>query len=742
VTATQRHVLLGRRPGWRARLLEAVEESPRGAGLRLLALPGNGRPLVDPAGTFGGLAEPTGVAVDRRGEVYVADATAGAIKRFDPCCGAFEPLPCLGGEGDAPRRLRTPRGVAVSRHDVLYVADSGNRRVQAFSLEGMALLAVWGPLDADGQPLPGPAAEGAWLPWDVALDGRGRIYVSDRDNGLVHAFEGGRRVDGFDGEAPDNPRLVAPTHLATDREDRLYVVQDGRDYVVVLGPDGEFLGRAEPPEALAGRFRPGPLAADPDGNLFIADPVNRRLCAYSCRAEPGAPVRFAGAAAAVEGPTAGLAFDRAGNALATEPDGGRVVRLEGGSSFATEGRLVCGPLDSGLSGCQWHRVVLSGQIPAGDRVRIDTYASDGERGEEEIRDLAEDQWATGLSWTDPDRDEWECLVLSQPGRRLWLRLTLEGSGATTPAIDSIKVYFPRSSSIRHLPAVYRSTPPEGTFLDRFLSIFDTLLGTVEGAVDRFPAYLDADSAPAAKLAGSPGDGRPDFLSWLASWFGLAFEGTWSEDRRRNLLRHVVPLYRRRGTARGLREAIQLILGLDPELCAALPMPAILEHFKLRRWLFVGDARLGDSSTLWGKRIADRLQLGEHSEIGTARVGGAGDPLRDPFHRFAHRFTVFVPESVAPTEHERRSIARIVELSKPAHTEHRLELVVPRFRVGVQATIGMDTAIGGYPPGMRTGEARLGWDSVLQDDPAAPGAGAPRVGGRARLGSAVLGGGPS
>lgn len=738
----QRHALLGHPPGWHAALLHGVEESPCDGDLRLLALPGCGRPLVDAAGTLGGLVEPTGVAVDRLGTIYVADTGAHAIKRFDPCCGAFEVLPCVGGEGGEPRRLRGPRGIAISRLDVLYVADTANRRVQVFALEGTALLAIIGPLGADGRRLPGPDAAGAWLPWDVALDSRCRVFVSDRDNGVVHVLNSRGRWLGARGSGPGSTPLVGPTHLAIDRDDRLYVVQEGRDDVVVFAPDGELVGRADPPQALAGRFLPGPLAADPHGNLFVADRVARRLCSYRCPTAPGTPVEFSGGVCTIEGPVAGLAFDGAGNALATDPDGGRIIGLEGAVAYATDGRFVGRAIDSGLVGCEWHRVVLTGSVPSGDRVRVDTYTSDGQHDEAEILELADDAWSTGLSWTDPERAEWECLVLSPPGRYLWLRLTLEGSGATTPLIASAKIYFPRSSSIRYLPAVYRPATPEDTFLERFLSIFDTLFASVEGRVDDFAADLDRDAAPAAPLGHPPGQPRPDFLTWLASWFGLTFEGTLDEARRRNLLRHVMRLYRGRGTPRGIREAVQVALGLDPDACASLPMPGVLEHYKLRRWLFVGNARLGGQSALWGKRIVDRLQVGEHSTIGTFRITGVADPLRDPFHHYAHRFTVFVPESIAPTDADRRMVERIVELAKPAHTEHTVEFVAARFRVGVQATIGLDAVIGRYPAGVVSGEARVGYDAVLQEPPTAPARPAVQIGRRSRLGTTVLGGGPS
>lgn len=711
----QRHVLLDARTGWRVAGLDGIEESPCEDALRLLALPSHGRPLVDPAGSFGGLTEPTGIAVDAWDRIYLADTAANRVKRFDPCCGRFETLPGIGGEGVEPRQLRSPRGLAVSPRGVLYVVDSGNGRIQLFSIRGLALLAIWAPADR------------AWTPWDIALDRLGRAHVSDRDNGLVHTFDRrGHWVGAVDGAAAGNPPLAAPTHLAVDRAGRIYVVQEDIDHVVVLDPDGGFLGRADAPEHLAGGFRPAAVAADERGNLYVADRTTRRLFAYCCDGPPGAPVRFTGGTCAVDAPVAGLAFDPAGNPLATDPGGARVVRLEGGAAFAPWGRLHVQALDSGRAGCQWHRVLLSAHLPAGDAVEVHTYTAEAEHDPEEIVALPEDVWVPAGRWTEPALGEWDCLVTSPPGRYLWLRLTLEGSGASTPLVTSIRAFFPRLSSIEYLPAVYRSAPEGGTFLERFLSIFDEMAGEIEGVLDRLPAYFDPDSTPA-----------PDFLTWLASWLALTFDGSWDEATRRALLRNATRLYGLRGTERGLREALQLIVGLDPEDCAGYPMPGVLEHFRLRRWLFLGSAALGDTSTLWGRRIVDRLQLGEHSTIGSFRLTDVGDPLRDPFHQTAHRFTVFVPASYCPNEASRNAVERMIELTKPGHTEHDLELVEPRFRVGVQATIGMDSAIGRYPSGAATGASIVGYDAVLQDPPDQPAWPSFRVGVRARLGSTAL-----
>jgi hypothetical protein len=152
---------------------------------------------------------------------------------------------------------------------------------------------------------------------------------------------------------------------------------------------------------------------------------------------------------------------------------------------------------------------------------------------------------------------------------------------------------------------------------------------------------------------------------------------------------------------------------------------------------VGGATLGSQSTLWGKRIVDRLELGEHSTIGEFVITAVNDPLRDPFHHYAHRFSVFLPAWTGRTPDQQRMVERIVELSRPAHAEGRVEFVEPRLRVGLQASVGMDTVIGRYPAGVAAGEGRLAVHAVLQDRPDEPVHPSFSVGTRSHLGTAVL-----
>lgn len=743
------HVRLDDRLGWQARTLDRVETA--GRGVRLVRLPGTQRALVDAAGTFAGLAEPTGVAVDPWGRIYVADRGDDRIKRFDPCGDGFEMLPCFGGTGSAPRQLREPRGIAAGCDGLVAVVDGGNRRVQILDGSSLTLVAVVGPIGADG--CPAPPSAGLWDPVDVVAQRCGWFLVSDQANGLIHRFDRDGRRHGTISTTADGTALVAPTHLALDHHDRLYVVQDGKPDVQVFAADGTPLGIAPAPDVLAGRFVPGPLATDADGNLYITQSATGTLWRYGCYetcAVPGTAVRFTGASCDAGQPIDGLGFTADGDPLVVSGPAGAIVALAGPCTFAPEGRLVAGPLDSGIAGCQWHRVVLDGCVPDATTVLVQTYTDDQLLDDEDLSTVAEDRWSPACAWSGPGESPWDALVLSPPGRYLWLRLILLGTRRSSPLIEAVRVVYGRTTSAEHLPAVFLSGPDGGAFVQRLMALLDAATATVDNTLDALPALFDPMATPATV--------DRDALAWLASWLGLALEPVWSESVRRSLVAHAAYLFARRGTPAALRTALRIVLGLDPGAGARLidcarhwpdpepechcgtaadALPTVFESFKLRRWLFLGGSLVGDNTMLWGKRITDRLQVGRHSTIGTFKVTDLPDPVRDPFLVYAHRATVFFPAAGARDEGTRRMVASLAEMFTPAHVETTVEFVEPRFLVGVQATVGLDTVVGRFPGPTTLGQGALGSDTVLQDDPSRPAVPGFQVARDALLGSSVL-----
>ncbi len=402
---------------------------------------------------------------------------------------------------------------------------------------------------------------------------------------------------------------------------------------------------------------------------------------------------------------------------------GDALRLQplGSGAFAGAGALYVGPLDSRLYRCQWHRIALQVEIVLGASVQVDTFSAEAERSLGEIAVLPEEWWATRQVAGDPQQGEpgrdWDCLVLSPPGRYLWLRLTLSGDGSVTPVVRRIIAYYPRSTALRYLPAVYGEDADSAAFLERFLAIFDAMFATIGDVVDNIAAYFDPLATPAV----SRQPGRLDFLSALASWIGLALELNWPEAKRRRLVEQAHRLYALRGTLEGLRLYVAIYAGIEPQ---------ILEHFKLRRWLMLGGGALGEGAVLWGSAASGRLQLGAYSRIGDFQLIDSGDPRTDPFDVYAHRFTLYLPWPQA-TQQERQAVQRIVELAKPAHTQAQLEIVEPLMRVGCQSIVGVNTVIGCYPTGVSVEESRLGAAVVGSDQRDHTGM---RIGARTRVGS--------
>jgi phage tail-like protein len=307
-------------------------------------------------------------------------------------------------------------------------------------------------------------------------------------------------------------------------------------------------------------------------------------------------------------------------------------------------------------------------------------------------------------------------------------LDYAGGSTVTPCVGQIQIEFPRISLRRYLPGVFGEDPIGADFTDRLLAVFDTTMRSIESTIDNQAALFDPMSTPSNDTPG--GD---DFLSWLASWVGITLDRQWPEAKRRTFLKLAPKLYNIRGTREGLRKLLLAYAGIDQ------PVPLILEHFQLRRWLFVGAGRLGDQAVLWGRSIVNRSQLDDGAQAGCSQLITTQDPYRDPFHVYASKFTVFMPASLGQTAPQRKSLEQLLANESPAHTQYTIEYVQPRFRIGVQAMIGLDAVVGRYPSGATLGTATLDRGTVLGGSPVGRGPdGQPhpsmRIGSRSQIGS--------
>jgi len=738
--------------GWNEASLENVEA--KRASLRLSPLPSPAIPLAGAAGAFAGMENPTGVAVAANGDIYLSDTATHRLFRIRGCgtesCADY--LPCLGGEGSGPRMFRSPRGLAISPDQKLHVADSGNDRIQIFALPSLKLIANW---------------RGFSKPEDVAIDTNGNVWIADSGNARLRRRDcRGRRFTTVDGTAvaahffevnygadarkrfvylplrgrleqwqtaePSSTadiRIVAqnipsvadassvltellhakgarrlflewdglypmalesgepmlePSGIAVARDGRIFVLDRQKDFVLILDTAGRLLGivrvRADVPDA----FKPAAMAVDADGRLLLAGAGG--IHRYLVDDRPA----YDGKTAEWIGACGGMTSDDRGRLFATAPPG--VSEVGGSPGFETSGLYTSRAFDSGIDDCTWDRidVLFDGGVPATTTATFATFTSNDLLSDSDIAALDDEQWKTA------NANATDFLVLSPPGRYLWLRIRFSGDGVNTPRLERVKVYYPRSSYLQYLPAVYQSDAVSRGLLDRFLRIFESIFESFESTIDGFADFLDPDGTPSS------------FIEWLAGWIAMAFDGSMDESVRRNLLRHAPELYRLRGTPAGMQRFLVLAFGINAR---------ILEHFRLRKWAFLGtNAALGTRTELWGRAITPRLQLDVFSRIGEAALISTGDPLHDPFAVHAHKFSVFVPAPVLRSPQTVASVRTLIDREKPAHTQFDLVPVEPRFRLGVQSTLGLDSVIGTYPRLVLGQTANLGLDTLLGGAP--------------------------
>ena len=690
-----------------------VVEDPRCCVLVLPEAPAAQRRLDESSGSLGGIRLPSTAAFGPDGSLFVLDRARARLRRFDSCTCAFVDVPCVGDSGSGPRQLLHP-GVIAADREALYVCDTGNGRVSVFSLRGFTLRGHLRP----------PAGEPAWRPVAVSTGARGRVWVADA-LGRVHRFDG-------DGSHHRSwPVALAPDHIAADGDGRIFVIAS--DVAVhVLNASGVLLDEAPATPAEAARSFPQlPFEVDSQGRLHLTP-----LCVDSCECHTR---------------TGGGVFDADGNPIVLQTG-------PAAPTYVSSALYRSAALDSGIAQCTWHRLVLSGELPTGCRIRVRASCAD-----EPIATKDLDALAAWHHCADADRFDgggtWDCLLRANPGRYLWLEMMFEGTGAATPSIREVLVEFPRVSLRRYLPAVFGMDPVSADFTDRFLALFDVPLRRIEGQVDRMARLFDPASAPA--VTSDPR--RLDFLTWLGTWIGVSVDRNWDVGTRRRFIKRAGALFDRRGTVRGLREQLLLLLDFasrrscEPAIadeCRCVPRPLncapprpettpempplVLEHFRLRRWLRIGRGQLGDAAVVWGERLVGRTRLAAHGQLGATRLDASPDPERDPFLVHANQFSVFVPARYRHDDRSRKALENLVRTEAPAATRGYLHFVEPRFRIGIQSMLGFDTVVAAVPQGVELRNTPLGDGSVLTGAAHVDGQGlaigkTSRVGTTARLG---------
>ncbi|WP_409345771.1 stalk domain-containing protein [Paenibacillus sp. MBLB4367] len=261
---------------------------------------------------------PSGIAIDGKGNVYVADTENNAIRKVD----AGGNVTTVAGDGiigdkngkGKDARFHHPGDVAVTADGTVYVADTLNHSIRKITTDGtvstlnaLSMRAVEkkpGTAEAAGDFEDGPIGKAKFNePSGLALDEKGNLYVSDTGNQRIRyidfaagtvttaagAGEAGKSLyapgDFADGAAA-KARFNFPVGLGMTKEGGL-LIADSLNHSIrylykgavqtIAGDSGQFSGSDNGVDRVASFNKPSDVAEGADGSIYVTDAFNNQI---------------------------------------------------------------------------------------------------------------------------------------------------------------------------------------------------------------------------------------------------------------------------------------------------------------------------------------------------------------------------------------------------------------------------------------------------------------------------------
>jgi len=222
-------------------------------------------------------ANPNGLAVDRKGNVYVCDIYSHTIRKVTPdgTASTFAGLADASGSDDgtgSAARFSFPEGIAIDGAGIIYVADTGNQTIRKITPRA-EVTTVAGSPGLTGL-VDGVGSEARFYgPTGVAVNEKTRdLFVVDRWNYAVRKVAPDGTVTTFAGGPPPGSRngtgreaqFNVPWDIAADKHGNLYVGENViNHYVRKITPDAVVTTLAKSIDSANG------VTVDRDSNVFV-----------------------------------------------------------------------------------------------------------------------------------------------------------------------------------------------------------------------------------------------------------------------------------------------------------------------------------------------------------------------------------------------------------------------------------------------------------------------------------------
>ena len=259
--------------------------------------------------TSAGLQEPSGLAVDSSGNVFIADGGSRirkvtiASSLINTVAGSTTGTPNLGFSGDggpatsaAMSAMGIFQGVAVDAQNNFYFADINNNRIRKVDANG-----IISTFAGSGQLIGGSSGQATAVslfnPHGVAVDAQGNVYIADTGHNKILKVSpsgeattlAGTGVQGYSGDGGPAmaAQLALPRNVFVAGNGTVYISDygnnrvrkiDGGGVITTVAGNGTVLFTGDGgPGPNAGVSGPMGLAVDAAGNLYIADNGHDRI---------------------------------------------------------------------------------------------------------------------------------------------------------------------------------------------------------------------------------------------------------------------------------------------------------------------------------------------------------------------------------------------------------------------------------------------------------------------------------